>query len=652
MPGGLAAEIRFGTPLHRRICSALQARYKASNSKMTNFHKRWKEAEDSFLAYIPEKEADAARRVERQKGKPQYTTIVLPYSYAVLMTSHTYWTTVFMGRNPIMQYSGRHGEGEQQVQALEAMIDYQVQVGEMIVPLYIWLLDVGKYGMGIIGDFWDEERSVVSELIETPPSTLDAILGRKPKKSLTRREVAGYEGNKIYNVRPVNFFPDPRVPVWQFQRGEFVAVRIELGWNEILRRKAQGYYFNTDQLRKRGSGDRGGLFGGTESDATQTEYPSETEAIPNPRLSDEELTDTKFYSSYEFYVDLVPSEWGLGNSDYPEKWCFTVTSDFGVLFGASPLGLDHNKYPFQVIELEPQGYSMIGRGYPEILQPVQNTMDWLFNTHMYNVRKVLHNQVVVDPSRVVMSDLLDPIPGGAIRLRPRAYGSDPKTAYSQFQMVDITRSHLEDLKIMMDFGARVTGVHDQIMGMLNATGRKTAAEVRTSSTFGINRLKTAAEFFSAMGWAPLSQRLVQTSQQFYSADKKFKIVGDLAQEAGMNFIDVDPEKIQGFYDFVPVDGTLPVDRFAQANLWRSIFEGVAIKDPRISAQFDVARIFSWVAQLAGLKNINQFKIQITPDQKVLADAQAGNLIPMRKPGMADLGRNKEPGQVGGLGTTA
>ena len=153
-----------------------------------------------------------------------------------------------------------------------------------------------------------------------------------------------------------------------------------------------------------------------------------------------------------------------------------------------------------------------------------------------------------------------------------------------------------------------------------------------------------------MGFAPLSQRLVQNTQQYFDTDMQFRIVGDLALEAGPSFADVSPDAIAGFYDFVPVDGTLPVDRFAQANLWRELLQGMH-KFPELTQRYDIARIFGWVAQLAGLKNIHQFRIDVQPDEVLQRQAERGNIVPIPARGTKELGNVSEPGQISGLGTT-
>src|SRR5262249_38318878 len=125
---------------------------------------------------------------------------------------------------------------EQQTQALEALIGYQVEVGEFMGPYYIWLYDMGKYGLGIIGEYWDRRKLHIGQLVEMPDEK------GQPALFQTTQELPGYTGNCIYNVSPWDFLPDPRVPVKRFQDGEFVACRVRMGWNRVVERMDAGYY--------------------------------------------------------------------------------------------------------------------------------------------------------------------------------------------------------------------------------------------------------------------------------------------------------------------------------------------------------------------------------------------------------------------------
>jgi len=220
----LSLNITQNSELHKRIVTGIMERIQASKRVFDGKYNQWKKNEDDAQAFMPEKEVDAIRRGKREGGTPQYTTIFVPYSYGMLMTSHTYWTTVFLSRSPVIQFAGRHGETEQQVQALEALISYNVDVGQMVIPWYVWLYDVGKYGVGVLGTYWAEEFSLISSIEEVETKYMGIIPGPKKRVKVNRR-VKGYEGNKNYNIRPYDFFPDPRVTIANFQKGEFFLLK-------------------------------------------------------------------------------------------------------------------------------------------------------------------------------------------------------------------------------------------------------------------------------------------------------------------------------------------------------------------------------------------------------------------------------------------
>lgn len=593
------------SPLHEQLKKKISSRIKLAQKDMTNQYGKWARSEEITLAYVPESEADWPRRNKREvHGEPKYTTIMLPYTYALLMSAHTYWTSVFFGRSPIHQYSGRHGEAENQVLALEALIDYQVEVGEMMAPYYIWLYDVGKYGHGVLGHYWTKEQIAYGELVE-----MDQGDGKGPQLYQTTNVIDGYQGNRIYNCSVYDFWHDPRVPMTRFQQGEFCVARKRIGWNDVIRRAAAGYFINVDKMKDHKSPDKGSTDGSPQLQRPDfSQYSMESDWEFEGRKSDNHPAGMTFL---ELYVELIPKEWGVGDSNYPQKWCFTITEDLALICGASPLSYWHGKFPFDVLETEVEGYGLYNRGIPEIMTPIQNTMDWLINTHFFNVRASLNNQFVVDPSKLVIKDALKSgTPGFIWRLRPEAYGGDISKMVYQVPVQDVTRQHMTDIQGMLGIGERTLGINDQIMGVLNNGGRKTATEIRTSTGFGVNRMKTITEYFSATGFGQHSQKLVQTSQQMYDARAKLKIVGDTAQTAGPQFINVTPEMIAGFYSFQQVDGTMPIDRQAQANMWKEILMGLGRMPPQIAQTYDISKIFAWMAQLGGLKNINQMRVQV------------------------------------------
>ncbi len=630
---GHIKHIRYNTPLHQKIISNFKARLRASkDEKRKKRVEAWEAAENTFTAYMPETEVMAKRDQKRDGGIPQYTTISIPYSYAMLLTSHTYYTSVFLGRDPIFQMQGRHGESQTGEATIEALLAYQMQAGSNMAPLYIWLMDVGKYGQGIIGHYWESEYFELQQYEEVPRTYLGIPIPGSVEKKLTKQRLEGYQGNRLYNVRPQDFMHDPAVPLTRFQEGEYCIVYDRVTWVKIATKAADGLYYNIEVLK-----------GSRQETNRDTEGSGEDANLPGQDISlYEQGKDTPSNKDiHEFHWTLIPQEVGLGDSPRPEKWVFTI-GDEDVILSAQPLGEMHNKYPFDALVFEVEGYNVYNRSMLEVLQPLNQTMEWLFNSHFYNVRAALNNMFVVDESKVQIRDMEEPGPGKLIRLKPAGYGQDLNSMIKQFAVQDVTRGNLADSEIVAELAQRLTGVSDNIMGSVNSGGRKTATEVRSSTTFGINRLKTNCEWFSTTGFSPLGAKLVMSTQQHMTRERKYRVVGDQAQW-GEQYLTATPETIAGFYDFVPVDGTMPVDRFAQANLWQQMLGNLA-RVPGALQGYDMMKIFAFVANLGGIKNINRFRVQVVPDGQMQQQAQSGNMVPAR----ANL---NEPGQIPGLGTS-
>lgn len=645
--------IPYDTPHHRQIVEAIKQRYQMSREYMSRRYTAWSEQEERFRAYVNLSTNDSLRKNLRKQGKPQYTTIDVPFSYAMLLTAHTYWTSVFLSRNPVFQYAGRRGQTQEAEQAVEALMDYQLSAGRMLVPMYLWFMDAGKYGLGVLGSSWFEEYNVVTKITEVPVSYFGIAVAGKTKKVKQTVMIPTYQGNRVFNVRPQDYFPDPRVPISRVQDGEFNGRMVEVGWNKILRRQQDGWYYNVETLQTKLVAQRNEL---RDRGSSQLELPAGMDtlyyknSLPDANSDKSSKKDKAFIELFEIAIEIVPRDWGLGNSTYPEKWVFTL-GNMEVLLNVMPAGNFHGKFETHVLEYEIEGYALNKRSMLEMVDPLNETLTWLFNSHMYNVRKVMNDQMFVDPSRIVMKDLTDPNAGRIVRLKPEAYGTDPKMTYSQMQVTDVTQNHLRDAAIVTELMQKILGVNENVMGQAPRGGRTTATQVRTDSTFSVNRLKTNCEYMSAMGFQPLAQILLANTQQRYDGEEEFRIAGSMA--SGLQKIRVTPDLIAGEFDFSGVDGTLPIDRFAQANLWKEIM--VAGRQmPELQGQVDWVKVLEMVAELGGIKDFDQFRLQVNvvPDGSMANGVQAGNVVPLTGgPGGAG-GRTigSSGSAVGGAGT--
>lgn len=602
------------------ILKQAQAWVKASDEKLSERALAWEDAEKANQSYLPK--ADAERRRKANQEEVAFTKVVIPYSYAMLMAAHTYLCSVFLGRDPIFQYEGKTGQGQDQCLKVEAMVKHNVTAGEMEAPLYFWLFDLCMYGVGCVGTTWMDEKIAITTYGKSPVQ-IDGV--QDPVNEVETEQVMmeqGYRGNKLYNVKPKEMICDPSVSFARFQDGDFFGRRIQIADSEFNRKVKAGIYFENAEA---GTADQkeSGVYG---------DNPAYTEVGPKVAL---EMKERKgFKNLWEIYARIVPSDWGLGQNEYPEVWVFTIANG-KALVGANPAGWLHNRYPFDVITLEYDAYTLSSRGFNEIGSQVSSVMNWLVNSHMYNVDKAVNNEFLYDPSMLNQADFLDPKPGKRIRIKPAGYGRDIRTFIHQFNQYDMTRTNLQDLKLMEDIYQRVFGINEQMLGVLTQGGRKTATEIRSSSGFALNRLKVLSEFVGKQGFAPLSRKLLKNCMQMYSAEDIFMIVKDVNDKQPQAF---SVQDIVGEFDLSPVDGTLPIDRFAQVALYKEILMA-AVQLPQIAGRYDVATMFAYIVKLSGIKNLESFQV-MSPEQ-IAKEAQLGNLVVN-----GGQGGTAEPGYVG------
>lgn len=636
--------IPFESDRHRTILDALNARKESHISATQILRDRWQRDEEQYIGYITPTALDERRKMSKDFGVPEFETIHVPYNYAMLMAAHTYFTSVLFARDPIWQVKGRHGETQQKEMAWEALLSYQVLAGRHMPNYYIWTHDPLRYGYGVLGHYWCKDMVNVTRIDQADRTFLGEAIPGKSKRVTVIQSMPTYQGTKTYNVHPRDFGWDPRFPVGRFQEGEFCFRSFEMSKLDILQARVPGdkpRFFNLEAVKPISKGT-----GGTTSSGPD---PKRSSVLDIPRQDHTEAGYTLEVVNLpvdEYYVRLNPKVWGLKGPDRIEKWVFLVV-DEKVIISAQPLGLMHDMFPFAITQGEVEGYDRSPRGVLHTTEALNDTLNWLINSHFYNVRAALNDKFIVDPSRIVMADLMGPNAGRVVRLKPEFYGTDLDKLIKQVPVADVTRSNVQDLGVVGDMMQRAIGVNDTIMGTVN-TGRRTATEVRSSTTLGINRLKTLVEYNSACAFDPHVLMLIATTQQMMDFEMQLKVVGDLAQTSG-DIITVDPSTIGGFYDFVPVDGTLPIDRMAQVNMWTQLLQaGAAV--PGFLQGFDLAGIFAFVAQLAGIRNINRFKLNVLPPGM----APPGNVIPLPSPG-AGRGLDNSGAPVGpqmpGMGPT-
>lgn len=603
----MPVKIEKKSPLHEKVLGRLMDRYRYSCREMSKHYSRFRSAEEQFTAYVPEAEADKIRKERELKA----FKVKVPYAMALAQTYTTYASSVFLGRNPVFQMAATTNGTRANELAVESILNYQVSNNGCRPHLYSWINDPAIYGFSTLAVYWDEEKARSGQWVDKPGSFMGIPTGTT-KRVFEESEMVIYAGNRWENVSPYCVFPDPRVPIVDYQKGEFFGVETYPGWHDIAARG--DLYMNLNEAKQSKftiEGDRQEMYSHL--------------IVPNASADDtgvKNSVDNK--KVLRMSVDLIPAEWELGNSQRPQKWLFEVVNDSVIIY-AEPLGEMHSMHPFVVQTYEIDTKSFIPRGLMDVLRDSSAILNWLFDSHIYNVRKAINNMFVVDPLRINVNDLLKGDAGRLIRVNPGFQGMDIKSGIQQLQVHDVTQTHMQDVKVVMDIMQKITGINDNMLGQLYQ-GRKSATEVRTASSSGANRLQTLCSWQSAVGWEKLARMLVSNTQQYMSNEQKVKIAGGIMSAEDLT---VRPEDIVGFYSFIPVDGTLPIDRFALSQVWQGFLKE-AMMIPAFAQKYDIVRLMAYLANLGGINNLKSFELDPASAEQIAADRQAGNLVPVQE----------------------
>lgn len=621
------------SPLHAATLEKLLKRLKSSEDKMSQFHSRWQANERRFMAYINRTDFDKLLADTNAKGDaPSVTTINVPYIYATVWTIVTYLVHTFCGQKPLFQVGSYSAEAVEPARKMETVLQFNADKSKTVRKIFQWMMDGQIYGVGVVRNLWVTEWK--NKTVATQGSPLGvASPDFAPNTVLQQKQpYLCYEGNDVTSINPYQFFPDPRVPMEEVnRRGEFVFWRNYEGLHTLKRAQAAGTLSWIEAIGSPGGGSRGD----NSADASVRDLLTGGDANPgsgNQGYVGNQLS--QFHQLDQGTIDINPLEWGLGETDDIERWIFTIANKRQII-QAEPFEDEHGKHPVSVIEPNSIGYGFGQLSIVDMLGPIQDVLSWFVNSHMFNVRSALNNMFVVDPNYVEMQDLQNPGPGKFIRLKPAAMGRDIKSVIQQLAVQDVTQNHIENVSAFMRLGDILSGINDTLRGVQPQGGRRSATESRLTSESGASRQAALARMVSAQGMSELAEMQASNVQQYQTMEFYLKIVGS----EGI-LTPIHPEGLQGNFYFPIHDGALPLDRVALLDVWKEIWMAVST-NPQLAMQYNGPAIFEYMANLAGAKNISQFRVQIASPG---AQMQEGG-VPVD--GLPGVGQNGSAAPAGG-----
>jgi len=623
-PDGL--DLRPDSDFHNELRSKIWERARVSRNEISKRFDSWREIDKTLTTYVDLSNTKEDEEEEiKLKDPTKPLTIVFPYSYSMLEALLTYLSMAFF-QDPMFQYEGVEDDDVQGAMLMELVIRLHCIKNKVPLNIHTALRDAIGYGVGVAIPEWRKQygrKPIKSQIIT------QSDLGENIQNQVTYIDSLLFEGNALSNIDPYMWLPDPSVSSDNIQKGEF------FGWIErdsfvnLLSEEghSDGRMFNVKYLEarknKRSSlaldeSSRNEKFGGSNTSITS----STTVLSPVDRI--------------RMYVNLIPKEWKLSQSEVPEKWYFELASD-DVIIACEQADHNHGMYPAAVASPEYDGYSITPIGRLEVLYGLQHTLDFLFNSHIANVRKAINDMLIVDPYLVNINDLKSPQPGKLIRLRRPAWGRGVDKVVQQLQVNDITRLNISDSSYITQWMDRISGADQSMQGALRQGGpeRLTGAEFQGTRGSAVSRLQRIAMIIGLQFMQDIGTMFAVHAQQYMSQASFVQITGRNADQMkaifGANRARANPEDIMVNYDLIVRDGSIPGGNFS--NAWIDLFKTIGTS-PELSQQFDVTRIFMYIASQLGAKNVEDFRrnmnniqTKVLPDETVQDQVRAGNFVP-------------------------
>jgi hypothetical protein len=607
-------DLKPGNKLHDKLVDEIIKRSNDSATVVRNRFSSWNEIDHTLTSYIDL--TDSEKDIKNKDDKKP-VSIVFPHSYAILETILGYLISAFF-QEPIFRYEGVGPDDTIGAIMMEKIIDLQANRAKIILNLHTMFRDSLSYGFGIVAPIWEVKKGhkVVKKI--TP-----RWFG-KDEISRGYEETILFEGNALSNIDPYLCLPDPNHPITDIQNSEY------FGWIEftnymdlLSREQLDKDIFNVKYLQAIVN-KRTNIYNSDES--------GRNKRFNQTRENDN--TYTKPADLINMYIKIIPKEWKLGKEEYPKIYLFTIAAD-SVLVRMKPLGLTHNMIPVAVSAPDYDGYSINPVSRLEILYGMQHTLDWMFNTHVANVRKAINDTIVYDPYLLNSNDLKDPKPGGLVRLRKAAWGRGVKDSFAQLAITDVTRGHVADASLIQQAMEKIGGVDASAMGALRQGGpeRLTGKEFQGTQTGTFTRLERIARIVGVQAMQDIGYMFAHHTQQFMTNEVYMNMSGRWQETLMKEFGATDPNqkiKVSPFdllvdYDLKVRDGSVPGGNYSA--VWIKMFEVLA-NHQELLQTFDIARIFTHIARNEGAKNVESFlRIRQQPQEQVEQQVQAGNLVP-------------------------
>lgn len=623
------------TDFHRAMLEHVKGLVSLSQDVMSARYPSWDDAKDIYRGVRYEDKSDEAAG---ERGEPK--KMVVPIGFAQVQTFVSFNLALFTQRERIFELVGKGPEDHQAAKVGEGLIARDLQYNVFESRLYQFLLDIARFGLGVLRVGWVEKQEKKQVEEEVPGVTLMGMQLTGPSTQTVEKMVTTYQGNEIRNVSPYKFFPDTRLPVCRFQEGEFCASEYDYSLAALHQMEAEGVVAGIKWVKPIS------MIDGVGNPTWARRYGH---LLPDPTVAAKEGQTAGMALLTEVVVRIIPSKFQvngepLGPETVPTLYTVWYVNDDRIV-KFEPFGYAHGQFPYSVGEYSPDMHEVTNAGLNETIDQIQSVISWFINSHITSVRKTIQNFFVVDPAGIEVKDFVERKP--VIRLKPDKANQGVDRFIKQMEVRDVTASHIGDAMQMHNIAQIVTGINDNALGQFH-TGRRSAAEARNVNAGTAARLKTHALLIFRSALEPMARQMLSNLQDGLTAETYVRVLGEQADpNAYQSFVKVTKDDLHGDYDFEVFDGTLPSERNVQAQtVGEFIIQLLGNPNSIPLLGYDPRKLTDEWLELRGIRNPKRFLMDQARQAELTAIARIQNGGPIIPEGEGTA-QGGQPGPVAG-----
>lgn len=647
----LSERLRPKSDLHGRLMVHLNEMIQRGEEHIDQRRDDWDRVDEHMRLYVnldrPARAGDRGAVRGRSgyiKENPWERMIVIPVSYATIMTRMVQEFAIFSQVDPFVHYEPNEGGDRKGARLHELAVKRDTELSQ--TPLEVWqmLFDAERYGMAVWYDSWEEDWGWAYDPPRFPPEMRDALppsFQYLTEKSRVWKMLR--EWNNWTTIDPRCMVVDPNRAINDVQGMSFIGHSEVLNWLDLHEARLinnEGPYFNVDEARKSAmTSRRNRQASGRDTEGSFSE--DSTQKFPDVEL-------------HHLQWKIIPRELKLGPETKPVKYLFSVVEKKTIV-RCHPSPYEHNQFSYAIGCPDPDKHAPFSPGMGNQLIGSQDLINWLVNSHIANIRKTVNDQVIYNPELLNEADILNPGPARHIRLTKRGRqlherGIMPiNNMYGQFQITDVTQSHLNAAQGLIAQTQRMAATPDTVQGMPLPT-KRTLGEIEHVSSSATMRIGTTGELLDRQIVKPVAERAIMNRQQFTSMELMVRLTGRLAKQLGVSEDDlatIYPDDLYGTYDYIARTPTMVRDPARSAALWGSLLQLLGnapqlLMPDEYGRAIDAHKVLNEFIRVSGVNYFEDFYKEIpmppagmappvasvVPDGQVRAAADEGRIAPM------------------------